>query len=602
MNESNLSIADYLNQLVIDKSTLVSNLQAKGVPVTGDETFTELAPAVSEIPTSKSVAVEFYDYDGTIFASYSKEEALALTSLPAGPVHTDEGLVFDGWNWTLEEIKNYVTRYPEGEVIVGSLFNTDTGATKIYVSLTKDTLNPEVRIDPKLNTNIVTINWGDGSAEESYSQSVAITATHLYSAPGDYVISIKSTGATTYNGNANCTPSFFGAAGYTGSTANKGKYKNTFYWQRVTKLQFGRNVVFTVGIQFQYVPLAYMTFPNDTTLGSSSSVSAFFAGAYCLKYVAFPRGFTTFSGSVFNGCTSVIVALPGNVTKFNVTPSIINTFAKLTIPDSCTEFYGSNTQWGLKKLVLPRQLNYSNIQIPSDVEELYIYCVFSSLNGEAWVVKFNQATNAKLRVLKYFGDAKKLDSISGNFCGINFNTIDTNVDLTTFKSIGTTDTFRYATKECFDLTNVTSGYQFTNTFGNAVTKKVLFGPSVTLSSGGTNNSGMFSSCYTLAEVSLPNGIINMASMFSYAPIDTIKIPSTVTTIGSSAFNNCYALRIMDFSNHTEIPSIATSYSSSGYPSLEYVIVPDNLYETWITTGNWTTFSSLIVKASEYLSS
>ena len=47
--------------------------------------------------------VNFYDYDGTIVASYTLAEAQALTALPDGPTH--DGLTFQVWNYTLEKVK-----------------------------------------------------------------------------------------------------------------------------------------------------------------------------------------------------------------------------------------------------------------------------------------------------------------------------------------------------------------------------------------------------------------------------------------------------------------------------------------------------------------
>ena len=46
--------------------------------------------------------VNFFDYDGTLLYAYTWEEALELTELPEGPEH--EGLVFQEWNYTLEDI------------------------------------------------------------------------------------------------------------------------------------------------------------------------------------------------------------------------------------------------------------------------------------------------------------------------------------------------------------------------------------------------------------------------------------------------------------------------------------------------------------------
>lgn len=64
--------ADYLNQLKLDKQTLVSNLVAKGVEATNDETFTSLVVKVLDITTkSKNLLklletnAEYQSYDGS---------------------------------------------------------------------------------------------------------------------------------------------------------------------------------------------------------------------------------------------------------------------------------------------------------------------------------------------------------------------------------------------------------------------------------------------------------------------------------------------------------------------------------------------------------
>jgi surface protein len=60
--------ADYINQLKIDKQTLVNNLVAKGVTATNDETFTSLVPKVANIQGGGTYAPEyisFYKFSGT---------------------------------------------------------------------------------------------------------------------------------------------------------------------------------------------------------------------------------------------------------------------------------------------------------------------------------------------------------------------------------------------------------------------------------------------------------------------------------------------------------------------------------------------------------
>ena len=60
--------AEYLTQLQTDKTTLVTNLVAKGVDATNDETFTTLVPKVANIQGGSKYApryISFYAYTGT---------------------------------------------------------------------------------------------------------------------------------------------------------------------------------------------------------------------------------------------------------------------------------------------------------------------------------------------------------------------------------------------------------------------------------------------------------------------------------------------------------------------------------------------------------
>ena len=77
----------------------------------------------------------FYDYDGTVIASYSLEEVQALTSLPDGPTH--DGLTFQGWNWSLEAIKSMYRA-----VNVGAIYTTNDGKTRIYITLGEGRTSP----------------------------------------------------------------------------------------------------------------------------------------------------------------------------------------------------------------------------------------------------------------------------------------------------------------------------------------------------------------------------------------------------------------------------------------------------------------------------
>ena len=81
--------------------------------------------------------VNFYDYDGTRLYSYTAQEFLALTEMPASP--TQEGLTFQEWNWSLTDAKAYVISY---EMIdIGAIYTTTDGSLRVGLSLTSDTLS-----------------------------------------------------------------------------------------------------------------------------------------------------------------------------------------------------------------------------------------------------------------------------------------------------------------------------------------------------------------------------------------------------------------------------------------------------------------------------
>ncbi len=69
--------AEYLTQLQTDKATLVTNLVAKGVDATNDETFTSLVPKVADISTGGGTEPTFtgsYDAEGLKQIGWTDEE------------------------------------------------------------------------------------------------------------------------------------------------------------------------------------------------------------------------------------------------------------------------------------------------------------------------------------------------------------------------------------------------------------------------------------------------------------------------------------------------------------------------------------------------
>ena len=110
----------------------------------------------------------------------------------------------------------------------------------------------------------------------------------------------------------------------------------------------------------------------------------------------------------------------------------------------------------------------------------------------------------------------------------------------------------------------------------------------------------FSSCYSLADVTIPSSVTSIgSSAFSGCySLTNITIPSSVTSIGSSAFRNCYSITKYDFSQHTSVPTLSNTSAFTNINGICKIIVPDSLYDSWITATNWSTYADYIYKVSE----
>jgi hypothetical protein len=129
--------------------------------------------------------------------------------------------------------------------------------------------------------------------------------------------------------------------------------------------------------------------------------------------------------------------------------------------------------------------------------------------------------------------------------------------------------------------------------------------SISIPSGVTSiGNNVFSNCYSLQSISIPSGVTSfLSSAFSNCySLQSISIPSGVTSIASSTFANCYSIRVYDFSNHASVPSLANVNAFSNTSTTKKIVVPDSLYGTWKAASNWSSTTNkivnCIVKASE----
>lgn len=128
--------------------------------------------------------INFWDYDGTLLYSWTLAELATKTELPPLPSH--DGLVCQGWNWTLQDIKD-----AGRELDIGALYITDDGKTRLYVDVDTETWDDFVLNYWQSTRNATTVDWGDGTTPETKNADSYVEHRHVYASSGSYVITMS---------------------------------------------------------------------------------------------------------------------------------------------------------------------------------------------------------------------------------------------------------------------------------------------------------------------------------------------------------------------------------------------------------------------------
>jgi len=366
-------ITPILNQILNTVSAIQQNTTSINSNVTnvdgklGDTN--EILDLILDGYAGASSKVTFYDYDGTVAASYTKDEFIALTEMPSNPSH--EGLTAQGWNYSLADAKTYVTA--NGSLNIGQMYMTDDGKTRLYITLTEGRISPILQLYLNANSEL-DIDWGDGGSHSTFTSTTAgyKSERHEYATPGDYVIAI-----TVTSGSFVLQSSTTSVSGILWNGNNNASSPDRAYNNSIKKIEIGTGISSIDSSAFtNCFSLTSITIPDTVTSIDSSAFtncysltsitipdtvtsisSSVFSSCYALSSITIPNGVTSIGGSAFTNCYSLTsITIPDTVTSIG-SNAFNNCYSlqSITIPDTVTSIGGSafSNCYSLTSITIP---------------------------------------------------------------------------------------------------------------------------------------------------------------------------------------------------------------------------------------------------------
>ncbi len=555
---------DTVTNFLTDVADSIRSKTGKSEPIACEDFDTEIASIQTGGGGTEKKTVFFYDYDGTLKNSYTKNEFLALNTLPANPTH--EGLIAQGWNWDLEDAKNYVNTYDY--LIIGQTYETNNGNTRIYITLENE-LSPYIQIGIK---GEALVDWGDGTTSTITGSSLRTDyyAQHTYASVGSYVIEISSESTISIHGGAYGTK-LITATVITTYGVNS-LNDNKVYYSCVKRIELGNNVRLDDG-SFGYlnkletitIPIAITNLPYSYLFQECNSLKAlilpktaqgtcggstFLSNAYKLETLSLNRGITII-GMVSYG-NFELITIPDTVTSLNGGFVQNSNLKKVVIPNSLTEGVNFNSDYSLEEINFPSTTrnisgyvannNYAlkSITIPSLVTNIQNYS-FQNCMG--------------LKTVTFEGEITTINQSAFQGC-IRLEEITIPASVTTFspnvfvdcKSLKKIKNYsnklnNYLFGNCSNLETIEMDFTDltlipANCFQGCSSLKSL--PFSEMNNVTMIGQSAFSACYSFNVDELNDNIITInASAFSGCIyLNLSKLPSSLTTLGSGAFAGC----------------------------------------------------------------
>ena len=315
--------------------------------------------------------------------------------------------------------------------------------------------------------------------------------------------------------------------------------------------------------------LTSVTIPSSvTSIGRET-----FSQCSSLTSIEIPEGVTSIGQWAFNYCSSLTsVAIPSSVTSIGYTAfGSCSSLTSITIPSSVTNFLGDifykcpnlktagpigggyNIEFGWTTSIPSHAFgglsDLTSIEIPEGVTSIGTYA-FNNCSSLTSIEIPSSVTSIEQSA---FSDCSSLTSIeipsSVTSIGDRAFSDCSSLTLVAIPS-SVTSIGQYAFNNCSNLKTagpIGGGYNIEFGWTTAIPSKAFMGcplTSITIPSSVTSiGASAFNNCRSLTSIEIPEGITSIGyRVFEYcSSLTSVTIPSSVTSIGQEAFNECSSL-------------------------------------------------------------
>lgn len=356
---------DNLKDFLTDVADAIREKKGTSDPINPQDFSAEIASIQSGGGGLEEKDVNFYECDGTLLYSYTKEEALALTEMPAIPEYIGpdgQPMAHDGWNYSYDEMITQVSGSDVADVGVQR-----TVEDSLFELEFDDDSSHDVTCQFEKGDFSATIYWGDGTSSSVIGDaSAAKTLQHSYAEGCSSRVVIKLQVAS---GTPTLGYSVESADG--SSTTTYGFFAPSRGAVNLVSAYIAENTVVFAG-----------SFNTAINLRTVVSRAVSFSGKSKLQAFVVKKG-DRVVGAMFNNCTELkVLSIPVTTTLY-LQPLSGTFLNRVVVPYGCWlsytgAFYGCQA----KKIYLSRGVvggnsnittfasagNISDITIPATIE------------------------------------------------------------------------------------------------------------------------------------------------------------------------------------------------------------------------------------------